>query len=61
MNWFWSPNRYRGPWLFDLELDPDESYDVSDLHPQEAARLAVALRRWRESLERSPGGWRPDD
>lgn len=58
MNWIWSPNRYRGPWLFDLGLDSDESYDVTLRHPEEAARLAALLAAWRGGLAANPGGWR---
>jgi uncharacterized sulfatase len=57
MNWLWSPNRLRGPWLFDLEVDPSESYDVTSRRPDVAARLAAELADWRAELESSPGGW----
>ncbi len=58
MDWIWGPMRYRGPWLFDLELDHDESYDVSARHPQEAERLAAMLADWQRELESNPRGWR---
>lgn len=57
MHWRWSPNRYRGPWLFDLGLDSDESYDATLRHPHEAARLAALLAAWREELAENPRGW----
>ena len=31
--------RELGPWLFDLAADPDESYDVTEKHPEAAGRL----------------------
>lgn len=48
----------RGPWLFDLELDPDESYDVSERHPETFARLGKMLEARRQELEENPRGWR---
>jgi uncharacterized sulfatase len=48
----------RGPWLFDLELDPDESYDVSERHPETFARLRVLLESRRRELQENPPGWR---
>jgi len=48
----------KGPWLFDLDLDPDESYDVSERHPETFARMAEMLRARRQELEGNPRGWR---
>jgi arylsulfatase A len=48
----------RGPWLFDLELDPDESYDVSERHPETFARLRQMLEARRQEMEDNPRGWR---
>ena len=52
---FWVP---RGPWLFDLELDPDESYDVSARHPETFERMGKMLEARRRSLEYNLRGWR---
>ncbi len=57
MDWPLAPFVDRGPWLFDLELDPDESYDVSDRHPDVAWRLGERLADKRRELEENPGGW----
>jgi arylsulfatase A-like enzyme len=48
----------RGPWLFDLELDPDESYDVSKRHPETFARMQTLLEARLQELEKNPRGWR---
>jgi len=48
----------RGPWLFDLELDPDESYDVSARHTETFRRLGLMLEARRLDLEANPRGWR---
>ncbi len=53
----WGPMKARGPWLFDLELDPDESYDVSGKHPEVTARLRRLLEQHRQGLGDNPRGW----
>jgi arylsulfatase A-like enzyme len=48
----------RGPWLFDLDLDPDESYDVSVRYPETYSRMAAILDARRRELEEDLRGWR---
>jgi hypothetical protein len=48
----------KGPWLFDLGLDPDESYDISERHPETFKRMAEMLEARRQDLEDNPRGWR---
>ena len=48
----------RGPWLFDLELDPDESYDVSTRHPEVFARFAALAETQLALDESNPRRWR---
>jgi hypothetical protein len=50
----------RGPWLFDLEQDAQESYDVSEVHPEAFAELAQLATDHRAGLARSPRGWLGD-
>jgi uncharacterized sulfatase len=57
MNWRWAPWKPRGPWLFDLELDPEESYDVTARHPDVAARLAEMFAKRKAEMEANPRGW----
>ncbi|WP_062460873.1 sulfatase family protein [Demequina soli] len=47
----------QGPWLFDLEADPGEAYDVLALHPEDAAALAAELERRNAEMESNPRGW----
>ena len=58
MDWPWGPMRERGPWLFDLASDPDESYDVSDKYPETARQLRGVLEKRQQQLEDNPRGWR---
>jgi uncharacterized sulfatase len=58
MNWVWAPWSNRGPWLFDLALDPGEAYDASARYPEAVARLRSLLEERQRELEENPRGWR---
>lgn len=47
----------QGPWLFDLEADPSESYDVIDLHADVAADLKAEFDRRVAEDEENLRGW----
>ncbi len=44
------------PLLFNLETDPDESYDLSGRHPEVARRLADEMTRWEERMRTNRAG-----
>ncbi|QFU75756.1 hypothetical protein EY643_08855 [Halioglobus maricola] len=44
-------------WLFDLDLDPQESYDVSARYPEVLARLREAFELKREAMLANARGW----
>lgn len=46
-----------GPFLFDLSMDPSESYDVSARFPRERAELEQVVREMNEANESNPRGW----
>ena len=48
----------KGPWLFDLENDPDESFDVHERHPEVFARLAQQAEEFRSEITENQRGWR---
>ena len=50
--------RSRGPWLFDLDRDRDESYDVSSRHPEIFRRMQGALAERQRELADNLRGWR---
>ncbi len=57
MDWPWGPMKQRGPWLFDLAADPDESYDVTAKHPEVAERLRGLVAAKEREMAVNPQGW----
>jgi len=46
-------------WLFDLQSDPGESYDVSARHPQKLAELRAEFNRKNAEMQSNLRGWTP--
>jgi hypothetical protein len=46
------------PLLYDLELDPGESYNLIESRPQVADELLQTMEAWETSLEENLRGWR---
>jgi uncharacterized sulfatase len=42
----------KGPWLFDLESDPNERYDVSATYPDIATNMENLIVRWENDMRR---------
>ena len=40
----------KGPYLFDLEKDPNESYNVIDLYPNVARELELLMKEWEKKF-----------
>jgi arylsulfatase A len=49
----------QGPFLFDLDRDPQESYSLIESEPKTAARLARMLDDWEATMAANVRGWRP--
>lgn len=47
----------QGPFLFDLETDPNESYDLKDTYPEQAAKLAAMLDDFEAAMRENLRGW----
>jgi arylsulfatase A-like enzyme len=58
VDWPFVPLMPKGPWLFDLARDPDESYDASGKQPEELERLEGAMRELESELATNPRGWK---
>jgi arylsulfatase A-like enzyme len=48
-----------GPFLFDLESDPTESYSLIEAEPEVAQRLAQMLDDWDATINANTRGWLP--
>jgi len=46
------------PMLYDLRLDPAESYNVVSRHDEVAGRLRADIERWEQDYFANPRGWR---
>jgi len=40
----------KGPMLFDIENDPEESYNMIELYPEKAAELEEVMKEWESTL-----------
>lgn len=49
----------KGPWLFDLTNDPNESYNVAEKHPEVFDQLQKRFQQQAKSLQENPRGWIP--
>lgn len=47
----------QGPFLFDLGVDPNESYSQIESHPQVADDLKRMLDEWEAQMDANPRGW----
>jgi arylsulfatase A-like enzyme len=48
----------QGPFLFNLENDPNESYDVTPLFPKKAEELNAEMEKVNEDFASNPRGWK---
>jgi arylsulfatase A len=46
------------PWLFDVETDPGESYNLKDDHPEVIAEMEKAFHAWEKEMKANPAGWK---
>jgi len=56
---FWgSAGSAQAPWLYDLEADPQEAYNLKDNHPDVIEELKRKFREWEAQMEQDREGWR---
>ena len=46
------------PMLYDLRIDPGESYNVAARHPEESKRLRALIQAWERDFFTNPRGWK---
>jgi len=47
----------QGPFLFDLDKDPSESYNLIETYPEVAKRLSGMLDEWEAEMNFNLRGW----
>ena len=50
----------QGPFLFDLENDPNESYSLVESMPERAAEMAALLADFNNEMHQNLRGWLSD-
>lgn len=56
-NWE-SASSHEKPWLYDVESDPQESYNLKDNHPEVIEDLKRKFREWEAQMEQNREGWK---
>ena len=46
------------PLLFDVTVDPNESYNVAERHPDDVQRVHAMIERWEQEFFANPRGWK---
>ncbi len=50
-------NLQAGPFLYDLDTDKEEAYDVSSLYPEVASTMAEKIKNYKSELKKNIRGW----
>ena len=53
-----SENSLEAPWLYNLELDPGESYNLRREHPDIVEAMEAIFQQWQKSMKENLGGWK---
>jgi arylsulfatase A len=48
----------QAPWLYDLEIDPQEAYNLKNNYPEVVQELQEKFQEWKNQMQNNPGGWR---
>ncbi len=46
----------KGPYLYDMEVDPGESYDIGDNYPEMVEKLSKMMDQFEEQMDKDPKG-----
>ena len=48
----------QAPWLYDLEADPQESYNLKTNYPEVIRELQGKFQECDDAMQKNPGGWK---
>lgn len=54
----WPHNEFRGPYLFNLQTDLNESYSMIDTNPEIARQLSKMMDEWESQIVQNVRGWK---
>lgn len=46
------------PWLYNLETDPEESYNLKLEYPEIVAMMEAIFQQWNKEMKENPKGWK---
>ena len=55
--WF-SSGQEQSPWLYNLETDPTESYNLKEVHQDVIESMDATFKQWETKMRENPGGWK---
>jgi hypothetical protein len=56
---FWgSAGSAQAPWLYDVESDPQESYNLKDNHPDVIEEMKRKFHKWEAQMKQNREGWK---
>jgi arylsulfatase A-like enzyme len=56
---YWkSEGSITAPWLYNLETDPEESYNLKLEYPEILATMEAIFQQWNKDMKENPGGWK---
>ena len=56
---FWgSAGSAQAPWLYDIESDPQESYNLKDNHPDVIEEMKRKFHEWEAQMKENRSGWK---
>ena len=44
------------PWLYNLEIDPTESYPLNEHYPEIVMKLTAEMDLWQKAMDKDPMG-----
>jgi len=50
-------SKFDRPWLYNLEIDPTESYPLNEKYPDLVVQMTQLINHWTSTMKKNPRGW----